>query len=212
MSTTDRKTSSHNAIDGKDFIGAFLLGSAIATGNPAYADFGVISIILPTVVAIILAIILGGREARKERVVTSLTWLAAIYIAFILLWYEQYKLTGDEGSVDLFTKITDWAGFHGHEKFMRIGVGVCEIIASVFLLIPALQGLGGIGALMLMSGAISFHLFTPLGVDPYADGGILFKEACSVWISAVLVIWWRRDQLTALARRVGLPVPTMLTA
>ena len=201
-----------STVDSKDFIGAFLLGSAIATGNPAYADFGVISIVLPALVAIVLAIILGGGEARKARVVTTFTWLAAIYIAFILLWYEQYKLTGDEGSVDLFTKITDWAGFHGHEKFMRIGVGVCEIIASVFLLIPAVQGLGGIGALMLMSGAIAFHVFTPLGVDPYGDGGILFKEACSVWISAVMVIWWRRDQLAALARRLGLPFPAMRTA
>ena len=201
-----------STVDTKDFIGAFLLGSAIATGNPAYASFGVPSIVLPALVAIVLATILGLGSARNERVVTTLTWLAAIYIAFILLWYEQYKLTGDEGSVDLFTKITDWAGFHGHEKFMRIGVGACEIIASVFLLIPALQGLGGIGAFMLMSGAISFHVFTPLGVDPYGDGGILFKEACSVWISAVLVIWWRRDQLFALARRVGLPVPEQLAA
>lgn len=57
---------------------------------------------------------------------------------------------------------------------------------------------------MLMTGAMFFHLATPLGTDPYGDGGILFKEACSVWISAWLVIWWRRDQLAALARKFGL--------
>ena len=170
-------------IDGRDFAGALLLGAAIATGNPAFADFGIASIVLPVLVAVALLIAMGGSHATPQRARTSLNWLAALYIAFILLWYEQYKLTGDQGSVDLFTKLTDWAGFPGHEKFMRIGVASCEIIASLFLLVPAVQGLGGIGALMLMSGAIFFHLFTPLGVDPYGDGGILFKEACSVWIS-----------------------------
>ncbi|MBY0612666.1 MAG: hypothetical protein K2P80_10830 [Beijerinckiaceae bacterium] len=199
-------------VDGRDFIGALLLGAAIATGNPAYADFGVPSIILPALVALALLAFLGRSDLPPARVRSVLSWTAALYIAFILLWYEQYKLTGDEGSVDLFTKLTDWAGFHGHEKIMRLGVGICEIIASAFLLVPAVQGLGGIGALMLMSGAIFFHIFTPLGVDPYGDGGILFKEACSVWISSLLVIWWRRNQLVALARRVGLPVPAMLAA
>ena len=199
-------------VDGRDFVGALLLGAAIATGNPALAEFGVASIILPVFVALILLVLLGGRELAASRVRTVMAWTAAIYIAFILLWYEQYKLTGDQGSVDLFTKLTDWAGFSGHEKAMRLGVAICEIIASLFLLVPAVQGLGGIGALMLMSGAIFFHIFTPLGVDPYGDGGILFKEACSVWISAVLVIWWRREQLILLARRVGLPVPSAFAA
>ena len=195
-------------IDSRDFAGALLLGAAIATGNPAVAEFGLAGIALPAIVAIVMLV----ATASGCRVTDVLPWVAAIYIAFILLWYEQYKLTGDQGSVDLFTTLTNWAGFPGHEKAMRLGVATCEIIASIFLLIPPLQGLGAIGTLMLMSGAISFHLFTPLGTDPYGDGGSLFKEACAVWISSVAVIWWRRDQLAALARRVGLPVRAMQTA
>ena len=29
---------------------------------------------------------------------------------------------------------------------------------------------------------------SPLGVDPYHDGGALFKEACAVWLCAVFIL------------------------
>jgi hypothetical protein len=186
-----------------DPIGAFLIGAAIATGNPALADLGLVSIVLPVLVAgVLLLVVLSGNSLW-----TGMRWVGAVYVAFIFLWYEQYKLTGAEGSTDLFTTLTDWLGLHGHEKFMRIGVASCEIIASIFILIPAVQGLGAIGGIMLMSGALFFHLVTPLGTDPYGDGGILFKEACSVWTVSWIVLFWRREQVAALARRFGVPVP-----
>jgi hypothetical protein len=194
-------------ITGRDLLATFLVGAAVSTGNPMLADYGIIGILLPAALALLVAVGTGLAGGTTDRMLILFRWVAAVYIAFIFLWYEQYKLLGDGGSVMLFTTLTDFAGFHGFEKVMRIGVGSCEIIASVFILIPPLQGLGAIGALMLMSGAICFHLFTPLGVDPYGDGGALFKEACSVWVSAWIVIYWRRDQLMALARSVGVPVP-----
>ena len=186
-----------------DLIGAFLIGAAVATGNPALQDFGLASIVLPALLALVLAIAASGGRSLQPVV----RWLGAIYVAFIFLWYEQYKLFGAEGSVDLFTTLTDFLGFHGHEKFMRIGVGSCEIIASLVILTPPVQGLGAIGGIMLMSGAMGFHLFTPLGTDPYGDGGILFKEACSVWTTSWVVLFWQREQVAGIARRFGLPVP-----
>jgi len=206
------QTATRNNVSSHDLIPAFLVGAAVSTGNPAVAELGLVGIILPVVIAIAVALFSSRQNFSSAALVRGFTWAAAAYIAFIFLWYEQYKLLGDSGSVELFTTLTNWAGFPGQEKVMRIGVGTCEIIASLFLLVPAVQGLGGIGALMLMSGAIFFHLVTPLGVDPYGDGGVLFKEACSVWISALAIIWWRRDQLAALARRVGLPVPAFAAA
>lgn len=196
-----------NASDQSGLIGTFLIASAIATGNPAVAELGIKGILLPP---ILLAVALLVTRARALPLLVGMRWIGACYIAFIFLWYEQYKLLGDQGSVELFTTLTDWLGFHGHESVMRIGVGLCEIVASLFILIPTVQGLGAIGAFMLMSGAIFFHLVTPLGVDPYHDGGVLFKEACSVWITAVVVIWWRRGQIASIARRLGLPLPAML--
>jgi uncharacterized membrane protein YphA (DoxX/SURF4 family) len=194
-----------------DLIAIFLLGAAIATGNPALASYGIWSILLPLIcAAAFAAYIASGATAVDLR--NAACWTAAAYIAFIFLWYEQYKLFGHPGSVSLFTTLTDWAGFPGYEKVMRLGVGICEIIASVLILIPATQGLGAIGALMLMTGAIFFHTATPLGVDPYGDGGILFKEACSVWICAWLVIWWRRHQIASHLKQFGIVRSAEMTA
>jgi hypothetical protein len=187
-------------LNGYDLIAIFLLGAAIATGNPAVANFGIWSIVLPALIAAVFAAYVAA-GATTDDMRSALCWAAAAYIAFIFLWYEQYKLFGHPGSVGLFTTLTDWAGFPGYEKVMRLAVGICEIIASALILFPATQGIGAIGALMLMTGAIFFHLVTPLGVDPYGDGGILFKEACAVWTCSWLVIWWRRGQIASFLQR-----------
>ena len=144
---------------------------------------------------------------RKLR--PAIAWIATLWVIYIFIWYLQYKVLGHPGSVDLFTTLTDWLGFHGHEKAMRIGTGSCELLCSIILLIPGFQGLGGLGAITLMTGAIFFHLVSPLGIDPYGDGGILFKQAVSVWCCGVIIAVLRRDQLTALAARVGLLTPRM---
>lgn len=145
----------------------------------------------------------------KSKMRPAIAWIATAWVIYIFIWYLQYKFLGHPGSVDLFTTLTDWLGFHGHEKFMRIATGSCELLCSIILLIPGFQGLGGLGAITLMTGAIFFHLASPLGVDPYGDGGILFKQACSVWVSGVIIAYTRRDQLMALANRVGLLKPHM---
>jgi hypothetical protein len=207
MSNLRIHTDSTSLLSRHDLIGTFLIGAAIATGNPALQDLGLLSIVLPVLLAIVLAVAAGdGGEGLRRGV----RWVGALYVAFIFLWYEQYKLFGAEGSVDLFTTLTDWLGFHGHEKLMRIGVGSCEVIASLVILTPPVQGLGAIGAIMLMSGAMFFHLASPLGTDPYGDGGILFKEACSVWTTAWVVLYWQRGQVAGIVCRFGLPVPAWI--
>ena len=144
-----------------------------------------------------------------SRIKPVVAWAATLWVVYIFIWYLQYKFLGHPGSVDLFTTLTDWLGFHGHEKAMRIGTGSAELLCSIILLTPGLQGLGGLGAITLMTGAIFFHLVSPLGIDPYGDGGILFKQACSVWFCGVLIAVLRRDQLAALAARAGLLKPRM---
>jgi len=142
----------------------------------------------------------------------ALAWLLAAYIAFIYLWYLQFKFTGHPGSVDLFTTLTDWLGFHGHEKAMRIGTGTAELVASIILFIRPVQAAGAALSLGIMTGAIFFHLLSPLGIDPYGDGGVLFKEACSVWVSSAMILVLRRQQLIALVERHApfLPIPARL--
>jgi uncharacterized membrane protein YphA (DoxX/SURF4 family) len=148
----------------------------------------------------------------RDTVLGMVAWLLAAFIAYIFIYYLQFKFTGHQGSVQLFTTLTDWLGFRGHEKFMRIGTGTMELIASVLLFIPATQVVGAALALAIMSGAIFFHLASPLGVDPYGDGGVLFKEACAVWLSSLAILTIRRRQAVALVGRYFpfLPIPSQL--
>src|SRR5882757_8500465 len=127
-----------------------------------------------------------------DRFLGLLAWPLAAFDAYIFVDYLRFKFTGDEGSVWLFTILTDWLGFAGHEKFMRIGVGSMELIASILLFIPATQVVGAALALAIMTGALFFHLVSPLGIDPYGDGGVLFKEACAVWLSSLVILAIRR--------------------
>lgn len=137
-------------------------------------------------------------ERSPSGIAKLLTWPAAFFIAGILLWYEQYKLPGHPGSVHLFTVLSDWLGIGGYEKPFRLSVAIAEIIASVLVLVPATRLLGGLGALALMSGAIFFHTVSPLGIDPYGDGGQLFKEACAVWLASAYIVWAYRAAARAL--------------
>jgi len=143
------------------------------------------------------------------RIVGVMPWALAVFIAYIFIWYLQFKFTGHPGSVDLFTTITDWLGFHGYEKFMRIGTGSAELMASILLFIPRTQVVGAAMAWCIMTGAIFFHLVSPLGVDPYGDGGVLFKQACGVWVSSLIIVLIRRREAVALIERYlpFLPIP-----
>jgi hypothetical protein len=151
-------------------------------------------------------------EDAVKKLVDLLPWPFALFIAYIYVWYLQYKFTGHPGSVDLFTTLTDWLGFHGYEKVMRIGTGSTELVASILLIIPATQVLGAALSLCIITGAIFFHLVSPLGVDPYGDGGTLFKEACAVWVSSAVILVIRRRQAVELVERYlpFLPIPAPL--
>jgi uncharacterized membrane protein YphA (DoxX/SURF4 family) len=135
-------------------------------------------------------------------VLSWLTWPAAIWIAYEFTWYQQFKLTGNEGSVHLFTILTDWLGFAGHEKAMRLGVAIMELVATVLVLIPATRMLGAGLSFGIMTGAIFFHVVSPLGIDPYGDGGVLFKEAVFTWVMALFILWVKRDEVRALIGRL----------
>ena len=87
--------------------------------------------------------------------------------------------------------------------FSQYVIGSAELAASSLLLaglVPALSRLQVIGALIaaaVMTGAVSFHLFTPLGIDPNQDGAGLFTMAVTVWLSSLAVLIARRKTLFA---------------
>jgi len=102
----------------------------------------------------------------------------------------------------IFDRLSEWSGIP--EKPFRLFVAGMEIVAAILVLIPRTQGPGGLFAAGIMGGAIFFHLFTPLGVDPYEDGAKLFKEACVTFSMGLLLAWLRREQIIArLPRRLA---------
>lgn len=137
------------------------------------------------------------------------TGILIFYIAFVFLQSLVFKFSGAPETQHIFGTLDAWAasafGFEG--LFMPPGpfnayvIGSAELIASVLLLaglFTKLKLLVPAGALMtlgIISGAIFFHLFTPLGIDVQGDGGTLFFMACGIWASAAALIILHKDLL-----------------
>ena len=96
----------------------------------------------------------------------------------------RYKFTNDIKTQVIFGKLNDWtASFGADGLFAQTGlfsqyvIGSAELLASTALLLGCfsrfhrLQAFGAAIGLAVMTGAINFHLFTPLGTDPNNDGG-----------------------------------------
>jgi len=140
-----------------------------------------------------------------NKVGLAVAWALALFIAGVDVWYLQYKFTGHPGSVHLFTILTDWLGFPGYEHAMRIGVGSVELFSAVLLVIPRTQVLGAGLAWGVITGAIFFHVISPLGIDPFNDGGALFKHAVGVWFASLIIMAIRRTETMAwIARALAL--------
>jgi hypothetical protein len=127
----------------------------------------------------------------------------------------RYKFTDHPKTQEIFGRLNDWAAslgadglFAHHGLFSQYVIGSAEAVAAVLLiagLLPVLRLLNGLGAVIafgVMSGAVSFHLFTPLGIDPNNDGGGLFAAAVTLWIGSAVLIVLRRDVLLGLVRSV----------
>jgi hypothetical protein len=127
---------------------------------------------------------------RKQ---TIATFVLSLYIAFVFVQSLFFKWTGSEESIFIFATLRDWSGIDLFEPFGRFFIGFCEFVASILLFMPRTRIWGAGMALVIISGAIFFHLFTPLGVEIKGDGGLLFTLACGVWLSsvAILLIHWR---------------------
>ena len=129
----------------------------------------------------------------------------SVVAALVFLDSLRFKFTNAPETQTIFGKLNDWAASLGAEGlfaqtglFSQYVIGTAELFAAACLLlgiIPALRRLQTIGYLIaaaVMSGAVSFHLFTPLGVDPNNDGGLLFVMAMVIWIGSIVMLIVRR--------------------
>jgi len=125
-------------------------------------------------------------------------FVLSAYIAFVFVQSLFFKFTGSEESIFIFSTLRDWSGIGLFEPFGRFFIGASELVASILLFVPRLRFVGAGMALGIISGAILFHLFTPLGVEIKGDGGLLFALACGVWLSSVAILLIERDRVLAL--------------
>ena len=125
-----------------------------------------------------------------------------------------FKFTGSPETDHIFGTLDAWAAGFGFEGlFLAPGIfnayviGTAELIAALLLLSGLflgrrlLTGLGAVMALGVITGAIFFHLFTPLGIVVMDDGGTLFGMAVGIWISSVILIIMHKDALLGLIKR-----------
>lgn len=158
-----------------------------------------------------------GKETRQGRRGLS-NWAAhgvTLFIAAVFLDSLRFKFTNAPKTQVIFGDLDRWAqGFGASGLFAQSGVfsqyviGGAELVASMILLATMiarryrfLQPAGALLSVAIMSGAIGFHLFTPLGVDVAGDGGSLFYTACAVWIGGWGLLFLRRRESAELLRR-----------
>lgn len=143
----------------------------------------------------------------------SFIWVLSIYIAVIFVQSLFFKFTNSPETIYIFeAKLNPWAASLGFPGVFAPGgifsakvVGTFELIASILIIVGAfakqhriIQVLGAAMSLGVISGAIFFHLFTPLGIavvntDGSSDHGELFTLACGIWIASALILLMRKD-------------------
>lgn len=156
-------------------------------------------------------------------IIRKYAFVPILFVAFVFIQSLFFKFTNSPETQYIFGTLDLWGaslGFPGvfapNGIFSQYVVGSAELVASTMLLaslLPSLRGVRPFGALIglaVISGAIFFHLFTPLGVsvpnaDGTQDGGLLFGMACGVWLANALLIWADRNRLLGLLGRAPAP-------
>ena len=134
----------------------------------------------------------------------------AVYVAFVFFQSLFFKFAGLLGepadiTVYIFATIGQWMTDIGlgqigtlFNQHGGIVIGLAEVVGGSLILIPATRRLGALLGLGIISGAIFFHIFTPLGLFPYTDLSCttagcptekaLFFMAIGVWLSCVALL------------------------
>ena len=143
------------------------------------------------------------------------SWIATLWICWVFLASLPYKFARHPDTQHIFGTIGRWISdtiaVPLGSLFTSIGayvIGSAELLSCLVLLAPAAiilfrklnngyydgirarwHAMGGLMAAILMSGAVFFHLFTPLGIEVLhegkSDGGSLFYAAVSILVLGI---------------------------
>lgn len=150
----------------------------------------------------------------------------SLFMAAVFLDSLRFKFTDHPKTRVIFGRLDGWTseiglpGLFAHTGlFSQYVIGSIELLAATLLLVGIaprlrhLQAAGALAGLLVMAGAVSFHLFTPLGIDPNNDGGGLFLAACINLGAAVLLlsVFRRREFADFLSRLAAIFAPAHLS-
>lgn len=158
----------------------------------------------------------------RQRLIGLLPHGMALFMAAVFLDSLRFKFTNHPNTQVIFGRLDGWASevglsglFAQTGLFSQHVIGSVELLASALLVVGIaprfrhLQAAGALAGLLVMAGAVSFHLFTPLGVDPNNDGGGLFVAACINLSAAflLLTVFRRREFGVLVGRILAIPAP-----
>lgn len=140
----------------------------------------------------------------------------SVFAAAVFLDSLRYKFVDHPKTQEIFGRLDGWAGsiglpgLFGHTGlFSQYVIGSAELLASTLLIIgllPRFTRLNALGAAIgfaVMTGAVNFHLWTPLGIDPNNDGGGLFAAAVTIWFTSLVLLIIRRKEIAGLLSDIG---------
>ena len=162
-----------------------------------------------------------GLGGSMNFIASLFPWAGGLFISGVFLDSLRFKFTGHPTPHHIFSTLKEWSGIG---LFYPAGpwiIGLGELLASVLLIgLPAIfllagkkglvapsQFLGALIAIGVMSGAIMFHLFTPLGVEtpvewsgatPTKFSPALFYAACVSWAFALIILFLHRGAIATL--------------
>ncbi len=140
-----------------------------------------------------------------------LPWILVIFPAFVFLQSLPFKFTAAAPTQHIFGTIGAWFGTVGldflAQPFSDSGayvVGALEAVAAVLLLVPRTRHYGAVLGLALLTGAIFFHVATPLGVAVTFPGSesadpSLFIMAVVAWLCCAATLYLNRDRFAGTA-------------
>ena len=159
-----------------------------------------------------------------QRILSLFPWAGGLFISAIFVDSLRFKFTGHPTPQHIFTTLREWSGIGLFYPAGPWVIGLGELLSSLLLIaLPAVflfagkrnliapsQFLGALIALGIMSGAIFFHLFTPLGIEtpvewangePTAFSPALFYAACASWVFAALILIIHKSAALSMLKR-----------
>ncbi len=132
-------------------------------------------------------------------------WLPVILIVIILGGSLPFKFTGAAQTDHIFDVVGQFLGLGFFRTSGGFIIGAAELVAVVLVLMPKMRGIGGLLTSGIMTGAIFFHLASPLGVTvqwmedgQMQEDGTLFYMAIVALLSGLFLFLRNKGQVMSL--------------